>query len=385
MRLREEHMRQGDLAKAERDLNEALRLQRNAHPEEPDHIPALNNLAVLRLKQHQFEAAAAGFERVIQITEAQQSRQPTYRLALELSAAKKNLETCQRLQRLAAVEAKEEKEYNADTSAAAKGLNDNARGIDRFGYVAYATALVKMLKRAEPPLCVGLYARWGGGKSFFLFLVLSIFDPKAKQHPISKMVVQSFEEGYGEEAVVEEEEEMGYMECMISCARLVSAHVCNVLLPTKPYWLSTLGSILFDLLTWQSTDGAHDEEEQSLLGKSSNRKIERHRTASQRIYCCLLCLPLGLVYIHHRWCSWCSAKPRLRVGSVAPLRFSEPATTAKSAAKPKRTDYVFVHFNAWEYASSDELWTGLVRNLYAKVEMRSTQPPRKQRGHHATA
>lgn len=196
-----------------------------------------------------------------------------------------------------------------------------------------------MLKRAEPPICVGLYARWGGGKSFFLFLMLSIFDPKAKEHPVSKMLVQSFEEGYGKE----NKEEAPPQSLPAWCMQLIWDLVCNILLPTRPYWLSTLSSILFDLLTCQSTAGAPNEEEQSLLGRSSKRK-------------------------RSRWCSWCSAK-------VAP----EPGPTPNNAAELKK-DYVFVRFNAWEYASSDELWTGLVRNMYAKVEMRSTQPPTEPGG-----
>ena len=36
----------------------------------------------------------------------------------------------------------------------------------------------------------------------------------------------------------------------------------------------------------------------------------------------------------------------------------------------EKNEYIFVDFNAWEYCESDELWTGLIRNLYEKVELR---------------
>ena len=38
--------------------------------------------------------------------------------------------------------------------------------------------------------------------------------------------------------------------------------------------------------------------------------------------------------------------------------------------KPATKEYIFVDFNAWEFSRSDELWVGLVRNIYRKVECR---------------
>ena len=66
----------------------------------------------------------------------------------------------------------------ADAQAAA--LNDVAQGIDRFGYRAYATSLVAILLNANPPACVGLYAKWGSGKSFFIQLLKEEFDRQAR-------------------------------------------------------------------------------------------------------------------------------------------------------------------------------------------------------------
>jgi len=44
------------------------------------------------------------------------------------------------------------------------------------------------------------------------------------------------------------------------------------------------------------------------------------------------------------------------------------------------SEYIFVDFNVWEYCSSDELWTGIIRNLYEKVELRMSKKIDKSSG-----
>ena len=56
------------------------------------------------------------------------------------------------------------------------GIPDMPKGVDRLGYTIYAKALAQTARQAESPtasLAVGLYARWGGGKSFLWHLILS--------------------------------------------------------------------------------------------------------------------------------------------------------------------------------------------------------------------
>ena len=38
-----------------------------------------------------------------------------------------------------------------------------------------------MLNRADPPMCVGLYARWGSGKTFMISLLKKEFDPTVRE------------------------------------------------------------------------------------------------------------------------------------------------------------------------------------------------------------
>ena len=68
----------------------------------------------------------------------------------------------------------------ASSASSASALNDNALGIDRLGYALYGKALVAVIKSAETPLSVGLYAQWGSGKTFFICAsssaCFSVFD-----------------------------------------------------------------------------------------------------------------------------------------------------------------------------------------------------------------
>eukprot|EP00964_Phaeocystis_antarctica_P101480 scaffold66945_cov67-Phaeocystis_antarctica.AAC.1 len=57
---------------------------------------------------------------------------------------------------------------------ASGGVSDAPSGVDRLGYTIYAKAVASQAREPESPstsLCVGIYARWGGGKSFLLTLI----------------------------------------------------------------------------------------------------------------------------------------------------------------------------------------------------------------------
>ena len=51
------------------------------------------------------------------------------------------------------------------------------------------------------------------------------------------------------------------------------------------------------------------------------------------------------------------------------------------APRPLTKEYIFVDFNAWEYAASDELWAGLIRAMYRKVELRIEAEAAPAAGH----
>ena len=75
-----------------------------------------------------------------------------------------------------------------------EALNDNPLGIDRLGYRFYAKAIVDVLKTSVPPICVGIYAQWGQGKSFMMNCLKLQFDPTARADVSG--LKQYFEDGY---------------------------------------------------------------------------------------------------------------------------------------------------------------------------------------------
>jgi hypothetical protein len=44
-------------------------------------------------------------------------------------------------------------------------------------------------------------------------------------------------------------------------------------------------------------------------------------------------------------------------------RYVKVSASQEAEPMTERKEYVFVDFNAWEFAGSDELWTGLIRNM----------------------
>ena len=223
-----------------------------------------------------------------------------------------------------------------DAQAAARGLNDNARGIDRLGFRFYAMALASMLRAAEPPLCVGLYARWGSGKTFMISLLLkylegSGMDPDRRIHedPETRELLQYFEEGYPSKPDTAAQAQQTSEP--MSWSKVVYEFLTGILqamLPEVPYWLATLWSILCDAISLHAPP--------SLQPGSSTR---RGPAASSG-------------YEFQR------------------LMDDDPEEGKQPQAQEQQIEYVFVYFNAWEFSSSDELWAGLVRNMYTKVEQR---------------
>ena len=148
-----------------------------------------------------------------------------------------------------------------------------------------AKALAKILDRAEPPICVGLYARWGSGKSFMISLLVKELDPGVKENPHTRKLTQFFEDGYERERKSTDIycEEKGsmlictaaillillyfahqphlianttgtviFLSCMtlmlLFCGLLALRGTLGSFIPAAPYWVSTLWSILKDLI-----------------------------------------------------------------------------------------------------------------------------------------
>ena len=73
-------------------------------------------------------------------------------------------------------------------------MSDAPSGVDRLGCTIYAKAIAATAREAESPstsLCVGLYARWGGGKSFLWTLIQRTLLASALVDTINKLHAQA--------------------------------------------------------------------------------------------------------------------------------------------------------------------------------------------------
>ena len=100
-------------------------------------------------------------------------------------------------------------------------------------------------------MCVGLYARWGSGKTFMISLLKKEFDSDMRKDPRTQRLLQFFEKGYDELGSPRAEEEK------------ISSLICGLLLAilqafvpiTMPYGMATFISITceaFDAGAWCS-------------------------------------------------------------------------------------------------------------------------------------
>ena len=90
--------------------------------------------------------------------------------------------------------------WRGKNEAALSAVNDSCKtSVDRFGSRPLAGAIVDVITEAAPPVCVGLYAKWGRGKSFLIHQIKQHFDPTARVDARGGgQIVQKFEPGYAE-------------------------------------------------------------------------------------------------------------------------------------------------------------------------------------------
>ena len=153
-----------------------------------------------------------------------------------------------------------------------------------------------MLSLADPPICVGLYARWGSGKTFMISLLKREFDKTVREDPVTKQLLQFFEEGYEELVPAEDAkpEPIGFLICGLLF------NILHAFMPTVPYWMSTILSIIWDVLDFRKAFA-------------------------------------GLNF---------------RKGEFTRVAVSDVEATAP---KIESKEYIFVHFNAWECAACSHL------------------------------
>ena len=174
-----------------------------------------------------------------------------------------------------------------------------------------------MLERAEPPVCVGLYARWGSGKTFMISLLKKEFDPDVRVDPRTLRLLQFFEKGYDKQE--SSAEETASAEETVP----VSSFICGLLLtimmafvPSFPYGVSTFFSII--------RDAFDPREAPKAKTRDSGEGSEGHKGGSIRA---------SLAGVYKR------------------LPLTEEAKEKNVDKKNIEKEFVFVDFNAWECAA----------------------------------
>jgi len=317
-----------------------------------------------------------------------------------------------------------------------KAINDRVvGGIDRLGYKYYAKALVKMLKTAQPPLCIGLYARWGAGKSFLIDLIKSEFDPEVVLREFK--MVQKFEL---DNDSTKAKNDNGKVTIIVSCMIGWVLSLWLSITTEKPdiVIFNLIAFLMMDLWTSSaylfckagrrflsflitviksvskqealSTDFINSESENNLSTSGNiNNVVETFiafiigrvvslwlssttKTVEIGDIAIFIITAMSVFFISTEFAShfFYSILEFIRIifdinidiinfyTSIIhniSLRLLEACgfdTELKTNAKTMKftTEYIFVDFNAWEYCESDELWTGLIHNLYEKVELR---------------
>ena len=194
-----------------------------------------------------------------------------------------------------------------------------------------AQALAEILKRAEPPICVGLYARWGAGKTFMISLLKKEFDPDVRVNPRTQRLLQFFEKGYDElESPTEE---------TVTVSSLIYGMLLTILLafiPTIPYGVATFFSIICD--AFDPREALHDGWAWCSRLKRSCGKKGKTSDSSE----------VSKGDDGYDWLSWGKS---LITGFYKRLPQGEEPEEKPAKKKDIHKEYIFVDFNAWEYAA----------------------------------
>lgn len=190
-----------------------------------------------------------------------------------------------------------------------------------------------MLKRAEPPICVGLYARWGSGKTFMISLLKREFDWDVREDPHTLQLLQFFEEGYHEleakQATPAEEPE--------TVRSLIFGLLLTILLscmPSLPYGVTTFASIISDAF---DVSGALCAVWAwcSRLRRSCGKKGRTTDISDD---------------LSNDWLPW---RQSLKANFYKEYRWlpQEEEVQKNDAKKEVIKEFIFVDFNAWECAA----------------------------------
>ncbi|XP_078492068.1 uncharacterized protein LOC100180590 [Ciona intestinalis] len=252
-------------------------------------------------------------------------------------------------------------------------LNDNDVGVDYLGHSVYAEALAQRIQSVNTPITIGLFARWGSGKSFLVKHVKDYLRRYQHQYHVTKPEKQNNYCKHGPTRCCVHTFVLTFMVFLVVTCSIFAA---------SPVLLTQY-------------------VQQSKLNTTINGTIPSTATISQDFdftkfvrYFALSILLLCLVLVSVIVCcnqNWWSAEFFGNFRLISYAAFTKlPSTKDPTSIIRDTTEgevehilreeesvdnmeykdqrYIFVDFNAWEYAGSDTLWAGIVTNVSDAIE-----------------
>lgn len=251
-----------------------------------------------------------------------------------------------------------------------EALNDNPLGVDRLGYRFYAKAIVDVLKTSVPPICVGLYAQWGQGKSFMMNCLKLQFDPTARAD--ASGLKQYFEDGY--ESLEDKNAHNLKDDTDNDDASDRSIDSSDEEYECGKRWSFRFG-MLASFIGW-SARNAHPNvgRDNNLIAVGALTRWKNSILESTPYWLIILVHILDgtvediQIWILNFW-----------RGRAASIKEEELINDLEQPVN-QRTEYCFIDFNAWLFAGGGgEIWAGLIRELWLKTELRISKENSKGR------
>ncbi|CAM9617389.1 unnamed protein product [Chrysoparadoxa australica] len=221
--------------------------------------------------------------------------------------------------------------------------NDSAVGIDLLGYDRYAKAITEAIRKAPSPICIGIFGRWGSGKSFLLQKIMDQLRSSNRQtgdvprrFPCQLPVILLFYFG-------------GMLWWSVDAILITIRDLCM---------------LCFDLCMWCFP--CHDGMEKAfskMLCWDVNKSLTSLRDLRTR---CFQCCGSKSPY-HSITTIIMRGMPDPSAGLTSKIIFSSLLERIDDKTKSDNR-YLKVDFNAWLYAGSDKLWAGIIKEMYDKVE-----------------
>ncbi|XP_039260381.2 uncharacterized protein LOC120336713 [Styela clava] len=272
-------------------------------------------------------------------------------------------------------------------------LNDYDIGVDHLGESTFADAIAESIHQVESPITIGLFAKWGSGKSFLL------------RH------LESILKRYQRQSIVDEKKKKRYPEDgKVKCSTILSAMIwlfCilaafffilfTVLSAAKPELVATILGI--ENLLSRNYETVTTPAVNSTTANPAEVVPPHYLQTLKIIGLVLIPIETSIVFLvaccGKSWLSfhYYGSCRLLTYGAFTklPVRKTntdivedpgqEPAHVLKHIRPEDRRlvmaasesevfsrRYIFVDFKAWEYAGSDTLWAGIITNITDAIE-----------------